>query len=55
MNLETFIEKVMEIVNDSGIRKELENGLRIKLTIDKERTDIVALRPKSEVSGGTLA
>jgi len=54
MNIETFIEKVMQLTYDAGIRKELENGLKIKLTIDKERTDIVALKPRSGASGGTV-
>ena len=54
MNIETFIEKIVQLTHDGGIRRELENGLKIKFTIDKERTDIVALRPGSKVPGGTL-
>lgn len=55
MDLETFIEKIVELTHESGIREELENGLKISFTIDGERTEIVVLRPRSEVSGGTLA
>lgn len=47
MNLETFINRVVEIANDSEIRKELEKGLKIRFTIDKEHTDIVVLKPQS--------
>ena len=54
MNVETFIEKIVQLTHEAGIKKELENGLKIKLTIDKERTDIVALRPKSRASGETV-
>jgi hypothetical protein len=54
MNIEMFIEKIVQLTRDTEIRKELENGLKIKFTIDKERTDIVALRPRSKVPGGTL-
>jgi hypothetical protein len=47
MNVETFINKVGEIASDSEFREELERGLKIQFTIDKEHTDIVVLKPTS--------
>ena len=46
MNVETFIDKVMEIATDSEIERELEKGLKIQFTIGREKTKIVALKPK---------
>ncbi len=55
MNLETFIDRVVEIAKDREIVEELEKGLKIQFTIDKEQTKIITLRPKSKVPGGTTA
>jgi hypothetical protein len=48
MNVETFINKVAEIASDSEFREELERGLKIQFTIDKEHTDVVVLKPTSK-------
>lgn len=48
MNLEAFINRVIEITNDSEIRTQLEKGLKVQFNIGKEKTKVVALRPKSE-------
>jgi hypothetical protein len=53
MNVETFINKVGEIASDSEFREELERGLKIQLTIDKEHTDIVVLKPTSTAPEGS--
>jgi len=47
MNLEAFINRVIEITNDSEIRTQLERGLKVQFNIGKEKTKVVALRPKS--------
>lgn len=47
MKLEAFIDKVTELANDSEIKKQLEKGLKIQLTISKDKANIVALKPKT--------
>lgn len=46
MNLETFVDKVGELLKDGEFRAELEKGLSVQLTIDKERTKVIALKPR---------
>ena len=47
MKLEDVIHRVMELLQDSEIRKELDKGLKIQLTIGKGKTKVIALRPEA--------
>ena len=49
MNVESFIEKVVEASNDHEIREELQKGLQIQFTIDKAETNIIALLPQDRL------
>jgi len=46
MNLENFIENVIKLTQDIEIRQELEKGLKIQITIGKEKINFIVLRPE---------